>query len=76
MIQGMVPSPPRHSVALGLSAAGAEFSEIKIIDLGITPREFPMASIDESYPKVYAVTHAGAPKSECRPELAPGRVVR
>src|SRR6185369_5589865 len=32
-IQGMVPSPDGRYVALGLSAAGAEFSEIKIVDV-------------------------------------------
>jgi prolyl oligopeptidase len=33
-IQGIAPSPDGKHVALGLSAAGAEYSEIKIIDVG------------------------------------------
>jgi prolyl oligopeptidase len=140
-IQGMAPSPDGRYVALGLSAAGAEFSEIKIVDvarrtllseswypsygpigwtmdsrsllydmgkvldikdpgielnrktklhklgtpvgadvdffsdeanpeLGITPREFPTASIDESYPD-YVLGYVGTVQQEMRLFYAP-----
>ena len=140
-IQGVVPSPDGRYVALGLSAAGAEYSEIKIVEvarrtllpeswypsfgpigwtmdsmsllydmgkvldikdpgielnrktkihklgtpvaadvdffsneaspeLGITPREFPTASIDESYPD-YVLGSVATVQNEMRLFYAP-----
>jgi prolyl oligopeptidase len=59
-----------HKIGAPISADIDFFSNESYPDLGITPKEFPNASIDESYPD-YIVGYVGTVQSEMRLYYAP-----